>query len=498
MKIENWKLKIGNNKESIYSFFVYLTVFLSSVFPYADKDWGWHYKYGEYLIKHGQILREDIFSWTLPGYQWINHSWLFDPLLYILSHFSGHLGLSIAGAFMNLLAFYFIIATFRLSYWQKAILAVPFLLIGEAGIEYGLRSQVISTLFLSILLYLLIRARDNHKFLYPLPVLFLFWVNFHGYFTAGLGITAVFLGFYSIEEFYKTKKVNIRLLMVYSAVAVLSFAATFINPFGYGVYLESLRHLSNPYLKNVYEWMPIYDNCSYCHPATFFLYLGILIGAFGLAIKRRSLFAIPFFILCAILLWPTIETRRLLPVFVVVTLPFLAYTLNKFKWEPEKYKTTNLLAILIFAILLQFNFYNRFTKYNLYSFKEADFTRFNYGTSLEGVDYLTKNPPKGRGFNFYDWGGYMIGKGVPAKLFVDGRMHLWQKDGYQPFADYIRIYYENDFELFKKYDFDWVFIANDSFLSKKLLSSQELGIWKLEYQNGKTLYFVRVRTREKE
>ena len=30
------------------------------------------------------------------------------------------------------------------------------------------------------------------------------------------------------------------------------------------------------------------------------------------------------------------------------------------------------------------------------------------------VRFLIKHPPEGRGFNFYDWGGYLIGSGVPT------------------------------------------------------------------------------------
>ena len=63
---------------------IYSALFVYLIYPYSDFDWGWHYRYGEYFFTHHQILRHDIFSWTMPGYEWVNHSWLYDLVLYVL------------------------------------------------------------------------------------------------------------------------------------------------------------------------------------------------------------------------------------------------------------------------------------------------------------------------------------------------------------------------------------------------------------------------------
>jgi len=483
------------NKEKIYSFFVYLIVFLSSVFPAGDKDWGWHYKYGEYFLKNGKILTSDIFSWTMQGYQWINHSWAYDPLLYILTNLTGYVGLALIGALINLLTFYFLIANFKLDYWKKAILAVPFILISEVGIMFGLRSQVVSTLFFAILMFLLIRARTRLKSIFFLPLLFLIWANFHGDFTLGLLIVGVFLGSYFLIDFYKTKKFNSQIFWKYGLVSAICFAVTFINPFGYHVYLESIRHFSNPYLKNVYEWMPIYNNCSYCHVSSFIIYALALIACFGFYIMRKKLFTIPFLILAIMLIWPTIDTRRFLPIFVVVTLPFLAGFIQNIKLDLSKYKILPLITIVVILISLEFNLYNRFTNYKLYNFTENDFCHFASECSTKTIDYLVSHPPKGKGFTFYDIGGYLIGKNIPVKLFIDGRMHLWKDDasGYTAFGDYIKMYYGPNIKLFNKYDFDWLFIQKSSTIMKEIYATKNLGRWNIEYQDNDLIYLTRIR-----
>jgi hypothetical protein len=484
---------VSTYKEKIYSFFIYLIVFLSSIFPAADKDAGWHYKYGEYFFLHGKILTQDIFSWTMSGYAWVNHSWLYDLIFYTLSKNSGLIGLSIVGGLINFLAFYFIVFNFRLSYWKKAILGFFFILLGETGIMFGLRSQVVSLLFFAILMTIIIRAKNNFKFLFYLPILFFIWANFHGDFTLGLGIVGIFLFCYFCNDFIKTAKFPKKLFAVYSLSLLFSFLLSLLNPFGFGVYSESFNHFYNPYLKYIYEWKPIYNNCSYCHTATFGIYSLLLLVALIIFIKQKKSFAIPYLFLFCLFLLPAIETRRFLPIFCVTTLPFFAGVLEDIKWDFRKLKMSNYLTILIIIVGLEFNLYNRFVNYNLYNFNEYDYCYFASGCSPIAVNYLVSHPPKGKGFNFYNWGGYLIGKNIQTKLFIDGRMDLWKMNGYSAFGDFISIYYYKNYKKFIQYDFNWALIEDSSDLARELYSTQDLGTWRLTFRDGRTDYFVKIK-----
>src|SRR3990167_10463138 len=91
-----------------YSYLPYLVIFLMSLFMPADTDLGWHLKYGEYFSKTGKVLKKNILSVEMSGYQWPNISWLTDFLTYQIYHQAGFLGLSIAGAVSVVLIFYFV------------------------------------------------------------------------------------------------------------------------------------------------------------------------------------------------------------------------------------------------------------------------------------------------------------------------------------------------------------------------------------------------------
>lgn len=475
--------KLKTNYPKILTIGIYLALFTSLLYPYRDKDWGWHYKYGEYFLQNGEFLIRDIYSWSLAGYAWINHSWFFDPLLYILFNRVGYVGLSVSAGLIALLVFYLITVGHKLRYWQLGIAAYFFSNLVETGIREGLRSQVLALLPLGLLMYLLKRGLENPKWFRALPLLFLVWANLHGTFVFGLGILGAFFAVYFFQ--YPSYRKSL------ISTGLLSIFATLLSPFNYHSYLEVLRHTSSPYLQNVFEWMPIYYNCADCHVPSFSVYLTVLIVA---ALIKPQKIELPYFLVALALAWQTISARRYLPLFGATTLPLLASFLSRIKvpaLDLGRYALTPYLTAITLVVIIQFHLYNRLPSFNYYSYSEADYCAYASRCPQGALAYLQKNPPLGNGLNFYDWGGYMIGKGFPAKLFVDGRMHLWQVKDYTPFGDYIQMYYHGNQELFKQYDFSWVLVEPDSVIAK-MIEEGSVGAWRLLYRDDTSQYYVRV------
>src|SRR6266852_2440410 len=153
-------------RERLLSALVYAGLLICLVYPYTDYDWGSHYRYGEYLVTHRQILRHDIYSWTMPGFEWVNHSWLYDPLLYVLYNHISFFGLALAGAVVGLLTFHLCIRQVRLVFWQKAVLAAFFAALTKEALHQGLRTQGVGLLRVSILIDLLFRERKGQTWSY--------------------------------------------------------------------------------------------------------------------------------------------------------------------------------------------------------------------------------------------------------------------------------------------------------------------------------------------
>jgi hypothetical protein len=471
---------------------VYFGLLLYFVYPYSDYDWGWHYRYGEYFFTQGKVLRHDIFSWTMPGYEWVNHSWLFDLVLYVVYTRFGFIGLSVAGALSGLLTFHICVRQARLGYWQTGIVAIFFALLTKDILIQGLRTQVVGLLLLAVLGDLLTRQREGQTWVYWfLPGLFCLWANLHGSFLLGLVVTGVFLGWELVlSQIQGTPLPRRWFYFVGSLVA--SIAATLINPFTYGVYLEARRHFANPHLTYVVEWMP--PNFSELVGLVFLTYT--LIVAYGF-VSRRSLADVPHLLVAAGTFYMAATTRRHVAVFVVLSLPLVALVLRDVRFRMEEVARTSAAAAVIVAIIGITAYHKR---EELQDFAHSSmYTYCRYGSQCsEGLaQFLLKHPPMGRGFNFYDWGGFLIGRGVPTKLFIDGRMHLWERSDYQPMADYRAIYVNNDMDAFRRHNFDWFLVPRGSSFIKDLIADEtgspqaESKIWVVAYQDHEVLYAVR-------
>lgn len=275
-------------------------------------------------------------------------------------------------------------------------------------------------------------------------------------------------------------------------IGLLTLFATLLNPFTYHSYLEVLRHTSSPYLQNVFEWLPIYYSCTDCHVPTFSLYLFILIAASLIKPQKSEL---PIFIILLGLTWQTISARRYLPLFLLSTLPLFLSFITRFKPKAldfSNYRITPYLTALLIIITLESNLFSRLPALNYYHYTEADYCNLSSKCPSGALEYIKLHPPTGNGFNFYDWGGYLIGKNFPVKLFVDGRMHLWSVKSYSPFGDYIKMNYSGDKDLFNQYNFSWVLVEPSSAVSK-LIEAGGVGQWRLDYFDDYSRFYVRLK-----
>jgi len=478
--------------ERLLSALVYAALLIYSAFPYSDYDWGWHYRYGEYFFTHGRVLREDIYSWTMPGYPWVNHSWLFDPLLYaIYSRFS-FIGLSIAGALATVLTFYLCVRRAHLAYWQTPLLAVCYSALTKDIMMQGLRTQVVGLLLLALLADLLARQREGQNWPHwVLPGLFCVWANFHGSFLLGLVVFGVYVGWDMLLAQARGSVLPHRWFM-FAGSFVASIAATLVNPFTYGVYLEARRHFGNPHLTYVVEWMP--PNFSEFIGLLFLVYTLVVVYGF---FTRKTMTDVPALVIAAGTFYMAVTSRRHVGVFVVLTLPVVALVIKDLRFRVAGVARTSAVVAVVIALFGFTMWERRDDYYNL--LHSSMQTYCSYGPQCsEGVtEFLLKYPPVGRGFTFYDWGGHLIGRGVQAKLFIDGRMHLWERSDYQPMADYRAIYVENDMDAFRRHKFDWILVPRNSGFVKNLVAAspttgvRESDRWIVLYQDDRVFYAVR-------
>ncbi|MCB0993858.1 MAG: hypothetical protein KDB21_02120, partial [Acidimicrobiales bacterium] len=105
---------------------------------------------------------------------------------------------------------------------------------------------------------------------------------------------------------------------------------------------------------------------------------------------------------------------------------------------------------------------------------------------VAAVDYLVETGLADQnGFNAYQWGGYLIWRGVP--VFIDGRADVYGDDFLHEYNETRQL--EADWaEPLERYDVDYVLIAPDEQLRTLLGESDG---WTVAYEDDVAVVFVR-------
>lgn len=493
----------------------YLVVFIASLYKPVDADLGWHLKYGQSFFEHGRILRENIFSTQMPDYRWVNSSWATDLITYSVFQTAGFFGLTVLGALMITLTFYFFAKAAHLSFWNQALLFPCLLYLERPFLSISFRGQLLSLAFLGTMFLILQRyannarstarptanknasllnfIQNNKQLLLLLPVFFL-WVNLHGQFILGLGLLLTWIIFHigTILWLYRKKKTklyrqNVTNEVVYiGAIFIGSTLIVLINPFGVGVYEEAVRHFGNPWQKYIVEWMPFekYSPLWFSH-----LLMGVLIalGTVFLFIDKKIKSYVPYIGLAILLFVLSLWMRRYSwPMYFVVL--FLLKPITSYFQPTSAKKALSIASIVLFATLT-FSIKEKWPLQELKATSWEDYCR-QWRCSAKAVEYMIANGLTDNVLTLYQWGGWLIWNYPNLKPSIDGRMHLWKDEhGYSAFAHYYPL--EQNWQDIDASPYTTVLMTWEKPIAERLVTLIEEGKWQLVYDDDYAGVFVR-------
>ncbi|MGE5042258.1 MAG: hypothetical protein ACM3IJ_05150 [Candidatus Levyibacteriota bacterium] len=472
----------------------FLFVFAANIFTPIDADFGWHLKYGEYFYQHLSPLRQNIFSTMMPDYLWPNSSWITDIITYTAFHLGGFIGVSLLGAAVVTLTFFFLAKAFKLNFLSRAIL-FPIIVYLELPINtISFRGQQLSLLFLSILLFLLETREDKvFKFRFQryflIPFLFLMWVNTHGEFLLGLGVLGLYAAGNIVQVLLEKKAVSFRLvfpsLKFWSLLFLCSVLATFIDPFGFSTYTEALTHIGNADLKYIIEYLP-FDELSSSWRYT--MIVGSLLG-FGVFIfffseklfKKISLILIVFF-LFVLTLW---IKRFAWPFYYTTPAVLSAYFSFQKKEKFSTYFIGSIVLILTAILGVWQNNPGR-----VLTFGWENYCKAYMNCSLKSAEFLKNRKLSEPLWTNYDWGGFLIWNYPEIKPAIDGRMHLWKDEkGYSAFDEYYPL--EQNEKDIDKSRFNSAYVSRRKPIYDRLLELTQENKWKKLYEDSSAAVFTR-------
>lgn len=485
---------ITSVKDIFIKYFPFVIVFSYSLFVPYDTDIGWHLKYGEYFFRHGQVLRENIFSTQMAGFNWINSSWATDLLTYLTFTKFGFLGISVVGALVITAVFYFFSKAAKLTFWEQSILFPTLLYLELPFIEVSFRGQQLTLLAFGILYYLFnLYTNGKKRAIYFFIPLFMLWSNFHGQFLLGLGIFFILLSFYIFQKYYFAQKGEERRLVVkegkkLSFIFFLSLAATVINPFGLHIYFEAFKHFGNPLQKYIIEWLP-FDRFSLLWWNLMF-WEAIILISLGILLAGKKFFKNIYLIVPVILLLMlSVQVRRYTWVLLLVSIPIARLLVSAIK--PKIQEISSTISILVVLFFYSYIIFIKSPNANISSLSWDRYCVLT-GCSAKAAEFLQNYKYEGRLMTFYNWGGWLIWKYPQIKTSIDGRMHLWKDAaGYSGFLDYYQ--YEQNNRDIDQSDYNVVFMTPGKPINKRLVELVKLGKWKTVYSDSNAVIYQRVK-----
>lgn len=277
---------------------------------------------------------------------------------------------------------------------------------------------------------------------------------------------------------------NSKLLFLILGASAL---AALINPFGFGVYQEALRHFNNPFGKYIIEWQPPW-NSSAMAMRTIALALFLFAALFAAWRKKIIFRRLSWFLAALIVALFILTSRRYLSVGFFVSMPLIGLLLEYIKPRREQYA-------LVIAALILFCTYSfvglwKLPSENIFDMDWGLYCRY-VRCSSASAEFLRKNPPDPATFlNYYNWGGWLIWNYPEIKPHIDGRMAFWKdENGYSAFGEYLL--YEKGINDIDTSSYNVVYVPPTIPLADNLQQLVQKGKWSLAYKDPLALVFVR-------
>ncbi len=393
-------------------FFAILLFFL--LIPVAEKwidpDIWWRLRTGDWIIAHHGVPQTDPFSSLGAMRPWVEYSWLFEVMLFMAYKLLGYPGIILG---VEIMVFAIVLNLYALLEEQGGASPISevLALITVVGLTplFMPRPWLVSILFFILELRLLYQYRksEDWRLLIALVPLFGLWANIHIQFINGFLILALFTAESMLMP--ERRRSFPPACATFAGCAV----ASLFNPYGYRLYPLAYELNNSSYFANLSELRPPdFSMATYWSLP--------LLSAVALALVWRK----------------GARAAGFLPVLLSIVGVILALRSRRDIWL-ALIPTGTLIAALSknqVHIIVQ-GFGNR-VRAILMAIGAVCATLLSDGRTVieekvaehfptAAVNFMRNHGLKGKIYNTYDWGGYLIWTMPESSVSIDGRNFLY-------------------------------------------------------------------------
>jgi len=467
-----------------------------------EPDMWWYIRTGEWITKNEGVPKEDVFSFTFSGVEWINVKWLYELVVYGFAQIGGpeftSIFQSIIGVTLVLVLYgiYKLISERKnLALWTIISLITLFI----CSYRMTGRPETISHLFSLLVVFVFLKSKKcNIKAIYFWVPIQLLWVNFHEAYATGIVIMGAFVFGDIVKNKLQQKALFDKQLIIAFASSI---AAVVINPRGFSMLLhpfEIFGQLSdNKFTAELFSW-----NTSFYWDQweawAFVMVFGLaLISLFLGKIKnpidnfKQNIYQFEpgYYFVLILFAYLGLTAYRNIPFFVLLASPLLVVGIQKvLTFDKIKgYLALGSILISCFAwwLIVSNTFYQNTGSRNLYGLEvDPTFNPIGMTEELEKLDYGQAH------FSDYLSSSYPLWKITDYQSFIDLRdLDVFPKSFFEEVLSATQ-----SFEVFEKMDelnnFQFAYLKRSDFPT--LLSGlQQSPNWKMVYADPVAVLFTK-------
>ena len=391
----------------------------------ADGDPSLHWRIGDWMLEHRQILRSEQFSHTRWAAPVISKEWLSEIMFAAAGKAAGWNGIVLLSAFL-IATTVWLLHRQLLAQGTEVLLATALVLLAAfACSAHWLARPHLVTHVLTVIFAWQLRSLEagevsGRRLVFTLAPLMLLWTNLHGAFFVGFVIMAIYaLG-------------GRRRAMV-AGVLTACVAVSLANPNGWQLHMQVVKFLRTPELAGLVNEFrsPNFHNDGMRG------FVLLLLAVAGLLLVVRPRLARTEWLMLGVWGYFALHSARNVPIFALVATPILAA-----HWQPflqsDRYRKIaarvaklhedadgRIWAVLAVVTLCVLMILPRAGMQPVVS-TEILTNRF----PVAAVAWVRANPDvvAGEMFNDYAWGGYLMLELPERRVFVDGRNDFYGKE----------------------------------------------------------------------
>lgn len=444
----------------------------------TDNDlWG-HLRVGLDILQSHSAPRVDVYAYTHSGTLTQDHEWLGEALAALSWKGAGTAGLvalKISLALLTgILCFWHLLRTGISSGRATAILLI---LIGLVPPFMMFRPLLFSIPGFAVTLTVIYEAEcGNRAVLWMLPPLYVIWANLHGGFLAGLAVLCIWG---VLHAFARRRVASI------AAPVAVTFAATGLNPYGWGLLAFLLRTATVP-RPEIIEWNPLRVTAPYGIIYTAILAVAVVGWVFSRVEKKWPLVAL-FGVISLLPFSATRHTPLAVVAGVILAGPHIGDALRRLAEAGPASSRRRMAALPAWALALPL--------IGLTVLVVAAAERpvlipvSDQEYPVQAVKLLAASGVEGNLVNQFNWGEYIMWHlGPKVKVMMDGRREwIYSDEVYQRYLSFQNGSGDWD-RLLREYPADVALLQEGSTAFNLFRLKSE---WQQVYHDGVASIFVR-------